>query len=233
MKHLTDIELKHRRAMLFNGADNLDSADQLSILTACRQMKSKFEEYRQRLTDNQVITSVAILDPHHKGKSLSERVRSKAVAYIKSLLPEATPHSSTASGPSTKRAKMTHRDWFQNNIRRSDNVESESLTPAEQLDKFLEEATSKDGSSAISWWAHIGQATYPALAPIARELFCISATSAPAERLFSAARAVVNYKRNRLTAQSIETLVTVKCWLRGQNRAWYDAVVAEDIDEDE
>ena len=102
-----------------------------------------------------------------------------------------------------------------------------------QLDAYLDEAACKDGSSVISWWARIGQTLYLALEPIARELLCISATSAPAERLFSAARATVNYKRNRLTAQSKETLVTVKCWLRGHNTTWYDVVLAEDMDEDD
>ena len=91
----------------------------------------------------------------------------------------------------------------------------------------------KMAAQLFLWWARIGQTLYPTLAPIARELLCISATSALAERLFSAARAIVNYKRNRLTAQSIETLVTVKCWLRGHNTTRYDVVLAEDMDKDD
>ena len=41
---------------------------------------------------------------------------------------------------------------------------------------------------------------------------------------------MVTYKRARLTAQSIKTLVTVKCWLRGNNTKWYDNVHNEDAD---
>ena len=68
------------------------------------------------------------------------------------------------------------------------------------------------------------------LPPIVRELMAVCATSAPSERVFSAGRAVVTYKRAHLTTQRIETLVTVKCWLRGNNTKWYDNVHDEDAD---
>ena len=233
MKHLTDIEMKNRRSMLFRGVTSLDAEDRSSILVACRQMKAKFEDYRLRLTKNQVITSIAILDPQHKGKNLTERVKSQTVAYIRSLLPDSPPQPSASRSTSSKRAKITHHDWYDSIIRPSETPESSSLTADKQLDAYLDEAACKDGSSFISWWERIGQTLYPALAPIARELLCISATSAPAKRLFSAARSTVNYKRNRLTAQSIETLVTVKCWLRGHNTTLYDVVLAKDMDEDD
>ena len=71
---------------------------------------------------------------------------------------------------------------------------------------------------------------YPALAPIVRELLAVCATSAPSERVFFAGKAVVTYKRARLTTQSNETLVIVKCWLRGNNTKWYDNVHDEDAD---
>ena len=212
---------------------SLDAEDRSSILVACRQMKAKFEDYRLRLTENQVITSIAILDPQHKGKNLTERVKSQTVAYSRSLLPDSPPQPSASRSTSSKRAKITHHDWYDSIIRPSETPESSSLTADKQLDAYLEEAACKDGSSVISWWARIDQTLYPALAPIARELLCISATSAPAERLFSAARAIVNYKRNCLTVKSIETLVTMKCWLRGHKTTWYDVVLAEDMDEDD
>ena len=180
-----------------------------------------------------MITSIAILDPQHKGKRLTERVKSQTVAYIRSLLLDSPPQPSASRSTSSKCAKITHHDWYGSIIQPSETPESSSLTPDEQLDAYLDEAACKDASSVISLWARIGQTLYPALALIACELLCISATSAPIERLFSAALAIVNYKRNRLTAQSIETLVTVKCWLRGHNTTWYDVVLAEDMDEDD
>ena len=50
------------------------------------------------------------------------------------------------------------------------------------------------------------------------------------ERVFFVGQAVVTYKRACLTTESIETLVTVKCWLRRNNTKWYDNVHDEDVD---
>ena len=117
---------------------------------ACRQMKAKFEDYRLHLIENQVITSIAILDPQHKGKSLTERVKSQTVAHIRSLLPDSPSQPSKSRSTSSKRAKITHHDGYDSIIRPSETPESSSLTPDEQLDAYLDEAACKDGSSVIS-----------------------------------------------------------------------------------
>ena len=150
MKHLTDIEMKNRRSMLLRGVASLDAEDRSSILVACRQMKAKFEDYHLRLTENQVITSIAILDPQHKGKNLTERVKSQTVAYIRSLLPDSPQQPSASRSTSSKRAKITHHDWYGSIIRPSETPESSSLTADKQLDAYLDEVACKDGRSVIS-----------------------------------------------------------------------------------
>lgn len=233
MKHLAEVETRHRRLTLFRGVESLDFEDRSAVVVACKQMKLKFEAYRLALTENEAITSVVILDPMNKGKNLPERVKANTLRYIKSLLPNPAPVASSDGPSSSKRPRMHKDKWYGSLIRPSEMPESQAYTPEDQLQAYLGEPTTKDGSSVISWWARQGRDLYPALAPIVREFLSISATSAPAERLFSAARAVVNYKRNRLTAESIETLVTVKCWIKGHNTAWYDAVVAEEVEDDD
>ena len=104
------------------------------------------------------------------------------------------------------------------------------LTPSEQLDSYMNETVKDEGDPVLNWWAHKGNITYPTRAPIVRELLAVSATSAPSGRVFSAGRAVVTYKRAGLTTESIETLVTVKCLLWGNNTKWYDNVHDEDAD---
>ena len=71
---------------------------------------------------------------------------------------------------------------------------------------------------------------YLALAPIARELLEVCATSAPSKHVFSAGQVVVTYKRARLTTESIKTLVTIKYWLRGNNTKCYDNFYDDDAD---
>ena len=80
----------------------------------------------------------------------------------------------------------------------------------------------------LHWWARKGNTTYPALAPIVQELLAVCATSAPSNFVFPVNRAVVTYKHACLTAESIKTLVTLKCWLRGNKTKWYDNIHYED-----
>ena len=56
----------------------------------------------------------------------------------------------------------------------------------------------------------IGQVSYPLLALFAKEFLAVQATSAACERFFSEGRQVINYKRSRLTAESVEVLITLK-----------------------
>ncbi|CAM9526079.1 unnamed protein product, partial [Phaeothamnion confervicola] len=58
----------------------------------------------------------------------------------------------------------------------------------------------------LVWWRDRG-VEFPKLALLARRVLCIPATSASSERLFSVAGQVVTKKRNRLSEQSVETLV--------------------------
>ncbi|XP_078446589.1 putative transcriptional regulator tpeD [Wolffia australiana] len=54
------------------------------------------------------------------------------------------------------------------------------------------------------------------------------------KRTFSVGTAIVTYKRSRLSPISIETLITVKSWLRADNKRWYSDVDLEsDANEDE
>ena len=94
----------------------------------------------------------------------------------------------------------------------------------------MNETVKDEGDPVLHWLARKGNITYPTLAPIVRELLAVCATSASSERVFSTGGDMVTYKRARLITESIETLVTVKCWLRGNNTNWYDNVHDEDAD---
>ena len=92
-----------------------------------------------------------------------------------------------------------------------------TLTPSEQLDAYMNEIIKDEGDPMLHWWARKGNIIYHALSPIVLQLMVVYATSAPVEHLFSTSCAVVTYKHARLTTKGIETQVTLKCWLRGNN----------------
>ena len=168
------------------------------------------------------------MDPYQKGSILDERIKKAAIAYIRGLLPSPPPTSSNTFPPSTPMSSTTRKDRLKRVCKKKDGPAK--LTPSEKLDAYMNETVKDERDPVLYWWARKGNIAYPALAPIVWELIAVFATSAPSERLFSADRAVVTYKHARLTTESIETLVTLKCWLRGNNTKWYDNVHDEDAD---
>ena len=57
-----------------------------------------------------------------------------------------------------------------------------------------------------------GQVSYPLLELVAKEFLAVRATSTMCEQLFSKGHRVINYKRSRLTIESVEVLMRLKSW---------------------
>ena len=161
---------------------------------------------------------------------LDERTKKAAITYIRGLLPSPPPTSSSTLPPSTPISSTTRQDWLKRVCRKKDGPAQSTLSPSKKLDAYMNETMKDEEDLVLHWWAHKGNIEYPTLAPIVQELLEVCATNALSECVFSASRAVVTYKRTRLTTKSIETLVTVKCWLWGNNTKWYDNVHDEDAD---
>ena len=68
----------------------------------------------------------------------------------------------------------------------------------------------RDGTyDCATWWKN-NHIQYPTLAIVAKNLFCIPATSASCERAFSTLTDVVTKKRNRLHAETTQKLTFLK-----------------------
>ena len=77
---------------------------------------------------------------------------------------------------------------------------------ANQFTCFLDEPILDFRDNPLSWWR--SKATrYPALEIGVRKLFCIPATSAPVERVFSSAGNIVDKKRASLLPRNVDMLV--------------------------
>jgi hypothetical protein len=63
-----------------------------------------------------------------------------------------------------------------------------------------------DDQDALLWWRENAN-RFPVLARIARRFLCVPATSAPSERVWSAAGEIVGDRRSRLTDASAEALI--------------------------
>ena len=215
---------------LFVAMKKLGIGEKLLMDLACMAMKKKLDRYQKKVWENHAIIAVALLDPYQKGSMLDERTKKAAITYIRGLLPSPPLTSYSTLPPSTPMSSTTMQDWLKQVCKKKYGLVQSTLTPSEQLDAYMNETVKDEGDPMLHWWARKGNIASPTLAPILRELLAVYATSALSRRVFSAGRAVVTYKRARLTAESIETLVTVKCWLRGNNTKWYDNVYDEDVD---
>ena len=71
------------------------------------------------------------------------------------------------------------------------------------------DGTEGDHTNPLLWWLKNSQA-YPLLSKLAKKLLCISATSAPSERVFSVAGQVITKLRSRLRPDNAACLVFLK-----------------------
>ena len=76
---------------------------------------------------------------------------------------------------------------------------------------FSEEAG--DDFEALDWWKK-NKDRFPLLGRMARDFLSIPASSAPAERLFSAAENFLDTKRNRLSAESFRFCLCLQSWYK-------------------
>lgn len=66
--------------------------------------------------------------------------------------------------------------------------------------------------NAFNNWSMGGQ-QYPKLAQLALKVLCIQATSVSSERVFPVAGNIDTLNRNRLSDQSVESIVLLKSWM--------------------
>lgn len=66
----------------------------------------------------------------------------------------------------------------------------------------------------LKWWKH-HQDIYPNLSRMAKDHLCITATSVPSERLFSAAGDIITSRRNKLHPEVVEATLCLDSWWAG------------------
>jgi len=86
-----------------------------------------------------------------------------------------------------------------------------SQNSKQELEKYLSQPRSGSSVDILQWWK-LNQAQFPVLAKMARDFLSISATSVPAERLFSKASLVIRKHRNRLSNESAQWLLCINSW---------------------
>ncbi|XP_051170094.1 uncharacterized protein LOC127287303 [Leptopilina boulardi] len=172
---------------------------------------------------NWVYSSVLILDPRFKyemfqktkwGREMASDSLKKFNKIFEDLYapkksrnqPEdnfQSPHDNNASANENDKDEFNILSFFE-----------QVSVPAwrEEVDGYLK-APFADRKTDIGLWWKQNQNIYPNLSRMARDLFSIQATSAPAERLFSKAGLIIRKQRNRLNNESARTCICLNSWM--------------------
>jgi hypothetical protein len=84
-------------------------------------------------------------------------------------------------------------------------------------------AAYEDDFDILNWW-HEHKLTYPILSIMARDIMSIPASTTSSESTFSLSGRILEDRRRRLNAETLEMLVCIKDWELGQQRAQHAAV---------
>ena len=90
-------------------------------------------------------------------------------------------------------------------------------------------ATYEDDFDILNWW-HEHKLTYRILSIIAREIMSVPASTTSSESTFSLYGRILEDRRQRLNAETVEMLVCIKHWELGQQRAQH-VVVDNELEE--
>ena len=101
-------------------------------------------------------------------------------------------------------------------IETNDDIHIDSLYMKQIMNMLIQEFetytnTSKE-CSVLRWWKQNGT-TYSILSKMAKDIFGITATSIPTEKLFSKASLVIRKHRNRLNETSTSIILCINSWL--------------------
>jgi hypothetical protein len=95
--------------------------------------------------------------------------------------------------------------------------EEDPFASYNEAQRYLKDprAKPKEAADLLEWW-RLNQRRYPTLALMARDILAIPLAGVGVERIFSQARDVITYRRNRLTGQTISDIMVCKSHWRAQ-----------------
>lgn len=169
--------------------DNIDPTNPGSDLVALclhpRFKQAKFLDSHKRLDLQLTITSLAHQAKASLGSDTQEKETTSAKKELE-LRPKALDLLLGSDSPGSS-------------IEDSDPVQDE-------VDDYFKQQQQPRDSSPLEWWK-VNKCRFPTLAGLARKYLAITATSTPAERVFSVAGLIVSRLRASLTPEYVDMLV--------------------------
>ena len=180
--------------------------------TLREKLESKFE--LNELDADSLPMLAAAIDPRFKGLSFLEEEEDKTPVYD-SLTDRMVAHTqalqdadASLSEPPTKKAKSSADDWALVGLEDApgEATSQQQEREGEELARFLKQPTQPLKSDPLRWWKRNASA-FPRLAMVAKTILCVTGTSTPAERMFSAGGLVINHHRASLHPRNVDSIL--------------------------
>lgn len=146
------------------------------------------------------------LDPryHHLGFFSSEE--QSQVRDIISIKVDALHLANSENESTQPKAKKRKEDSAMSFLLGTECANDSNQAWRDKLKLFQIEPQIHHDSDSFEWWK-ANESRFPTIAKIARRYLCVTATSVPSERVFSAAGLVINNKRCSLTPENADMLI--------------------------
>ena len=195
--------------------DNRDPVDE-TIIKAFQMGRDKILKHYNKF--NWIYCVSLVLDPRIKADGLNltswgVEMKDQTIGKLKSLYKDYYKKYAvdTTEEPLKKKRRHNGESSLDFNVLFA-NEDSFSDSDLE-LDNYLNSPRSQPNIDILQWWK-THQKVYPILSLIARDILCVSATSVPAERMFSEAAQVVTKLRTLLNDDKITALICINLWMK-------------------
>ncbi|KIL57332.1 hypothetical protein M378DRAFT_88068, partial [Amanita muscaria Koide BX008] len=194
-------------------ATNATETNYLPAIKAALAIGSKLLNHYYELTDVSDVYRIAtILHPSYKLEYLRkanwpEKWIDEAVSIVKEEFlrsyAEMEAQEMSASTATNVKQLFSHL---------SDMVEMPKASIADELAAYLEQDRERV-QDVLGWWKK-KQVEFPRLSQMAIDFHCVPATSVDVERAFSQGRLLLSHIRNRLSAESTQSLLCLGAWFK-------------------
>jgi hypothetical protein len=196
-----------------------------AVQAVCASVRTAVYERMKAAFDDRAAQIAMMLDPRVRTKKLPswmDKAQARANLQIEyhtypttrtSLIAPGPPVLLQPAGPVVPLEERAESEEVRAVKRQKRVVLPEESVAVEQgateIDMFLKEGGIGDDGDPLLWWKERA-ARYPVLSEMARVYLCIPASSAPAERVFSAGTLVLTDKRRRMNDDRVAQLMFMK-----------------------
>lgn len=172
---------------------------------------------------NWVYCTTLILDPKHKAETFDMtawglEMKKESLRRFENLYEEYRLREPVEEPMDTREEDRDDEDAIDfNRLYSPPSSSTGSQSLKKELEQYLKEPRATRNEDPLHWWKR-HELQFPILAKMARDFLSISATSVPAERLFSKASLVIRKHRNRLNNESARWLLCINSWASIKNK---------------